>query len=364
MCSHFNQTWLSKRDGNAMKKLALLIVTLVASGLVNAADKKPVTLRIATLAPEASAWVQAMRQGAKDIKNRTAGRVVIKLYPGGIQGSDRQVLRKFRTSLQGGAFTPSAFADLYPDINLYSLPLTFESEAEAAYVRSRMDIHLINGLKAKGYICFGIAGTGFALIMSSKPIYSAADLKGKKVWVPEGDGVSYRSMQALGVSPQPLPLTDVLLGLRTNLIDIAPVSSLGALFMQWHTSVDYLTDMPLVYTYGFMVIKDTAFKRIDPKDREIVRQVMEKIYSDADAAIAVEDAKAKQVLLDHGMQRIVPSAAEVASIRKTMADSNRKLAQEGVISEALYDEMLRYIDEYRSKQESADENVTKGAEAA
>jgi len=351
-------------DENSMKILTLLILALAANGLAIAADQKPVTLRIATLAPEASGWVQAMRQAVSEIKSRTDGRVVIKLYPGGIQGSDQQVLRKFRTSLQGGAFTPSAFADIYPDINLYSLPLTFESEAEAAYVRSYMDIHLINGLQEKGYICFGISGTGFAIIMSSKPVYGADDLKGKKVWVPEGDAVSYRSLQALGVSPQPLPLTDVLLGLRTDLIDIAPVSSLGALFMQWHTSVDYLTDMPLVYTYGFMVIQERAFNKIGPADRKIVQQVMEKIYSDADAAIAVEDAKAKQVLLDHGMQRIVPSAAEVAKIRKTMAESNRALVKEGVVSEELYNELLRYIDEYRSEHASDAVDVVEGAEAA
>ena len=305
-----------------------------------------------------------MKEGGTEIKARTKDRVQIKFYCGGVLGSDKQVLRKMRIgNLQGGAFTPSAMADLYPDINLYSLPLTFQSVDEARYIRTRLDSRLIEGLEEKGFICFGFSHTGFALIMSSAPVYGIDDLKGMKVWVPEGDKVSYESLKALGVSPQPLPLTDVLMGLETKLIDIAPVSSIGALFMQWHTSVDYITDMPLVYTYGFMVIQKKVFNKIDADDQLIVREVIEKIYTETDAASADEDAKAKQALFDSGIERIVPEEAEVARIRKNLAESNRELAEKGVVSIELYEELLRYSDEYGSQHESDAEEATESAEA-
>ena len=101
---------------------------------------KAATLKIATVTPEGSQWMTDMRAGAKEIKERTEGRVQIKYYGGGVMGNDQKVLSRIRIgSLQGGAFTPSALAVQYSDLNLYGLPMVFDSEEEAAFVRARMD---------------------------------------------------------------------------------------------------------------------------------------------------------------------------------------------------------------------------------
>ncbi len=60
---------------------------------------------------------------------------------------------------------------------------------------------------------------GFAHIMSIRPIANLEDLQGLKVWVPDGDRISYEASKALGISPVTMPLTDVMTGLQTELID-------------------------------------------------------------------------------------------------------------------------------------------------
>ena len=231
-----------------MKKLLLTIFVLAFSVTAEAA-----TLKIATVTPEGSQWMKDMRASAKEIKERTEGRVQIKYYGGGVMGNDQKVLGRIRIGgLQGGAFTPSTLASQYPDLNLYGLPLVFDSEEEAAYVRQRMDERLSAGLEEAGWVNFGFAAGGFAVLMSNTPIDSLDDLKGKKIWVPEGDLVSRQSMASLKLSPVTLPLTDVLTGLQTGLIDIVAMSPIGALVLQWHTKVKYITELPLVYTLGFM----------------------------------------------------------------------------------------------------------------
>jgi TRAP-type C4-dicarboxylate transport system substrate-binding protein len=340
-----------EQDEHLMRKLIVVSVVLVAACLSAAANPAPVVLKIATAAPEASTWVKAMRQSSAEIKERTQGRVTIKYYAGGIQGSDAQVLKKIRIgNLHGGAFTPSAMNDIYPDINLYSLPLTFKTAAEAEYVRERMDARLIAGLEEKGFVSFGFAATGFAMVMSGDPIRSVADLKGKKVWVPEGDEVSYKAMEALSVSPTALPLTDVMVGLQTELLDIVPVSPIGALFLQWHTRVKYVTDMPLVYTFGFMVVDKKMFDKIDPEDRAIVKDVISRMYARFDATGTADNEEAFQALLNSGIKKVVPNDAEVEEIWATMSRANRDLANEGIISIDLYNAMLQYRDEYRNSQ--------------
>ncbi len=327
-----------------MNKLGLALLALLLGAAADAA-----VLKIATVAPEGSEWMKAMRQGASEIKERTEGRVQIKYYGGGVMGNDSKVLAKIRIgNLHGGAFTPSALQKIYPEISLYGLPLVFDSVEEANFVRSRLDDRILAGLENEGFVSFGFAATGFAVIMSNDPVKGLDDLKGKRVWVPEGDTISYASMEALSLSPVTLPLTDVLTGLQTGLIDIVVVSPIGALVLQWHTKVKYVTDIPLVYTMGFMALDKRALRKIDEADQAIVREVMARMYADFDKINIVDNEEALQALLNSGIESVAPDAGEFESIRKVLLKSNRSLAQEGEYSVDLYDEMMQHVEEYRT----------------
>ncbi len=329
-----------------MKKLFLTLATLAFSLPAYAA-----TLKIATATPDGTQWMDDMRAGAKEIKERTDGRVEIKYYGGGVKGDDKKVLGQIRIrQLQGGAFTPSALASQYPDLNLYGMPLIFDSEEEAAYVRSRLDARLQKGLEDAGFVNFGFATSGFAIIMSNTPVRSLSDMKGRRVWVPEGDAISYASMQALSLSPVTLPLTDVLTGLQTGLIDIVAIPPYVALILQWHTKVKYVTQVPLVYTFGFMAVDKKAFEKISPEDQAIVREVMGRIYSNFNEVNLVDNAAAFDALLKSGIERVEFDEEEYLKTRKVLLASNRQLGEQGKFSKELYDEMMRYVDEYRSQR--------------
>ncbi|MDH3350529.1 MAG: TRAP transporter substrate-binding protein DctP [Gammaproteobacteria bacterium] len=327
-----------------MKKFALIVSLLAFSGLTNAT-----VLKIATVAPEGSVWMEEMRAGAKEIKERTEGRVQIKYYGGGVMGNDAKVLGKIRIgNLHGGAFTPSALQKIYPEISLYGLPLTFDSEDEAAFVREHLDQTIKSGLEDKGFINFGFAATGFAVIMSNEPVRGLDDMKGKRIWVPEGDTISYASMEALSLSPVTLPLTDVLTGLQTGLIDIVAISPIGALVLQWHTKVKYVTDMPLVYTMGFMAVAEKSFNKLSAEDQAIVRDVMTATYSKFDKKNLVDNKAAMEALLNAGIERVVPDAEEIAHIRDVLSRSNRSMAENGEYSLELYDVMMQYVQDFRN----------------
>jgi TRAP-type C4-dicarboxylate transport system substrate-binding protein len=330
--------------GNSMKKFGLIVLVFLLAGLADAA-----TLKIATVAPEGSTWMKEMRAGAIEIRQRTEGRVQIKYYGGGIMGNATKVLGKIRIgNLHGAAFTPSAMQKIYPEISLYGLPLTFESVEEVEYVRARMDKTIQDGLEKAGFVNFGFASGGFAVLMSNDPVKGLGDMKGKRVWVPEGDTISYATMKALSLSPVTLPLTDVLTGLQTGLIDIVPMSPVGALVLQWHTKVKFITDMPLLYTMGFMVIDKRAFKKIEAADQQVVREVMTRTYTELDRASLSDNREAMQALLNTGIESVDVAPAEASEIRSTISRSNRGLAEQGEFSLDLYNEMLQFVEEYRN----------------
>ncbi len=328
-----------------MKKLLLTFLVLAFSVPVHAA-----TLKIATVTPENSQWMKDMRASAKEIKERTEGRVQIKYYGGGVMGNDKKVLSRIRLgSLQGGAFTPSALASQYSDLNLYGLPMVFDSEEEAAYARSRLDSKLARGLEDAGYVNFGFAAGGFAILMSNTPIDNLGDLKGKKVWIPEGDDISRRSMEALQLSPVSLPLTDVLTGLQTGLIDIVAMSPIGALVLQWHTKVKYVTELPLVYTLGFMAVDKRAFNKLSDEDQAIVREVMGRTYKNFDKQNLIDNRGALDALLNTGIESVPFDIEEYNEVRRILMASNAKFGDQGLFTQELFDEMLTYIEEYRAE---------------
>lgn len=331
-----------------MKRLIFTTLILALSMPLHAA-----TLKIATVTPEGSGWMTDMRASAKEIKERTAGRVQIKYYGGGVMGSDQKVLSRIRlNALQGGAFTPTSLANQYLDLNLYGLPMVFETEEEAAYVRGRMDAMLSEGLEDAGWVNFGFAGGGFAILMSNTPVARFEDLKGKKVWIPEGDRISRQAMEALSLTPVTLPLTDVLTGLQTGLIDVVAMSPIGALVLQWHTKIKYITELPLAYTVGFMAVNKRAFDKISAEDQAIVHEVMESTYRRFDEQNLIDNRDARDALLNAGIKTVPVEAAEYEKVRVALMELNHSLGEQGFFTPALYEEMLGYIEEYRATSES------------
>ncbi|HEV7559081.1 MAG TPA: TRAP transporter substrate-binding protein DctP, partial [Kofleriaceae bacterium] len=53
-------------------------------------------LRIATLAPSGSPWMEVLDKAQAEIKDKTAGRVTLKYFEGGSQGDERDFVQKIK----------------------------------------------------------------------------------------------------------------------------------------------------------------------------------------------------------------------------------------------------------------------------
>jgi TRAP-type C4-dicarboxylate transport system substrate-binding protein len=330
-----------------VNKSIALITTLFAVLWAGALSAQ--TLKIATIAPEGSSWMKDMRAGAKVIEQHTEGRVKFKFYGGGVQGNDKQVQRKMRTGqLHGGAFTSGAMNKFQADADIFALPLSFDSVEEARYVRSELEAELRQRLEDAGYVNFGFAAAGFAYMMSNKPMKTLSDLDGQKVWIPEGDPAGFAALRALGVAPVVMPLTDVMTGLQTDLLDSVTVPPVGAVVLQWHTRLKYITDVPVAYVYASLLIDSKAFSSLAPEDQVVVREVMEGIYRKFDQNGVKENRDAMQALLENGLQMVSPDRSEVAEWREIVSESHRRLAAEGTFDPELLERMQNLVIYYRN----------------
>jgi len=332
-----------------MKPILLKFLTFSLL-ILSAQHADAVTFKLATISPDGSYWMTKMREGADEIEKRTNGRVELKFYPGGVMGDDATVLRKIRLhQLQGAAVTGGALSGIYPDIQLYNLVLQFRNEKEVDYVRQKMDKELMQGLEQQGMVPLGFAEFGFAYMMSTVPIRTLADMRSQKAWAPDDNPIATKALQAFGISPTPLPLRDVLMGLQTGMINVVSGSPGGALALQWHSKIRYVTELPMLYLFGALIIDSQAFDKISAADQQIVRNVMARVSKEIDERSRQDNQQAIAALKNQGVEFVIPSPDDVDELKRTIAVTNEELEKTIGLSPEKVDELHRYLQEVRSQ---------------
>ncbi|MCP4995437.1 MAG: C4-dicarboxylate ABC transporter [Gammaproteobacteria bacterium] len=322
---------------------AITSLLLLLSPLAHA-----VTLKIATLAPDGSQWMKEMRASAKLIDQQTQGRVKLRFYPGGVMGNDRSVLRKIRVGqLHGGVLTSGSLSTIYPDIQIYTLPFLFSSMEQADKIRTSMDPVLLAGLKQKGWISFGFMEGGFAYFMSLHPLNDVDQLRQQKVWSPEGDLISRTALEAIDISPIPLPLTDVLTGLQTGLIDTVATSPIGAIALQWHTQVKHLADVPLIYLYATLAIKERSLNKLSREDRLTLDKILTEAVNRINRQNRQDHTKAMAALKKQGVIFDHPDPSQLQRWKNQVKQAVSDLIDGDLISKKLYQDLNRQLEEMR-----------------
>jgi TRAP-type C4-dicarboxylate transport system substrate-binding protein len=313
-----------------MSKFLLILMALL--GVFGCAEAAT-TIKIATVAPDGTAWMREMRAGADAVKNRTNDRVEIKFYPGGVMGDEPAVLRKIKIGqLQGGAFTGGELSQIDKDAQIYSLPFLFKTQAEVDKVRAQLDPLLKKSFEAAGFEAVGISGGGFAYLMSVKDIRNKGDLGAAKVWVPQGDRIAEAGFKAGGVTPIPLPLADVYTSLQTGLIDTVANTPAGAIAFQWHTKLKHMVDLPLTYVVGILVIDKKVLDSLSAEDQTEVNFELAAAFARLEKINRDDNAQAREALQKQGVAIFAPNVDETKSWEAVGETARKQLIADNEIT--------------------------------
>ena len=326
--------------------LALAVCFAIGAAAANTGN----LLKIATLAPEGSNWVKSLRSIDQEVREATDGRVGLKIYPGGVQGDEKVVLRKIRIGqLHGGGFGGQGISQIFPDLLALEMPFLFNDYGEIDHVLEAMDKFYRQGYEKSGYALLGWADIGFVHILSQQPIRTVEDIRSQKVWQLADEPITEVLFRLASVKSVPLTIPDVLLGLQTNLIDVVYASPAAAIVLQWFTRVKYLTRLPINYTLGAFLIDERAMRKMSAVDRVALTDIARRRMADLSRESRRENKDAMAVLQTHGIEMIDASPKDVETFRDLVAQTEAELTGTAFSKQA-HQLIQRHLREYRQAE--------------
>ncbi len=305
-------------------------------------------IKFATLAPEGSTWLKIMHQLDDELYERTGGKLGFRIYAGGVSGDEKDVLRKIRVGqLHAGGFTGVGMGEILPEVRVLDLPFLFFNYDEVDHVLAQIKDALARRFRERGFVLLGWAEVGFVHFFSKAPIRTQEDLKARKLWMWQGDPLAQAYFKALGVSPIPLALPDVLTSLQTGLVDTVYISPLGAIVLQWHTKVLYMSALPMADAIGAVLVSKKAFDRLPPEYQSLLVELAPKYMRRLVEQTRADNTRAIEELRRRGLKVVAaPPPEEVKRFLATGRDAQQSLVGR-LYSQELLDEVRRAVADYR-----------------
>ena len=224
-----------------------------------------------------SPWGQAGDIWAKLVKERTQGRIHIKLYPGVslIQGDQTREFSALRQGVIDMAVGSTInWSPQVRSLNLFSLPfLTPDYAAVDALTQGEVGKDIFKNREKAGVVPLAWGENGYRELSNSKrPVRTPEDLKGLKIRV-VGSPIFSDMFTALGANPTQMSWADAQPALASGAVDgqenplfMFTVLKMHTVGQKYVTTWGYMAD-PLV----FVVNKD-IWASWTPADQAIVRQ--------------------------------------------------------------------------------------------
>ena len=310
-------------------------------------ESKGSRIKMATLAPEGSSWMNAFKSLVEEVKGKTGNGIDFKIYPGGILGDERDVLRKMQIGqIQSAALSSGGLCSLYKDIHVFEIPMLFRSYEEVDYILDKMGPLFEKGLEESGYVLLGWSEGGFVYLMSNTPIQSIQDLKKTKVWIWNDSPMSKAIFDEAGIAAVPLSIPDVLVGLQSGMVDVVYAPPTGAISLQWFTQVKYLMDFPLIYMIGGLVVEKDVMDKLPEAHSAALVETFKSGMQPLKVQIRKENAEALQVMAKHGVQILSPDKESVAEFVALSEKAVKRLGATNFKPEIL-EELKAHLKAYR-----------------
>jgi TRAP-type transport system periplasmic protein len=306
-----------------------------------AALAQEVTIKLGTLAPQGSTWHSLIKEMGEKWAEISGGRVKLKIYAGGTQGSEGDMVRKMGVGqLQAASMSNIGLHDIVADPMVFSTPGLITAELYAK-VLPKVEARMNKQVEDKGYVVLSWAQVGAVHLFCTKPYATPEAASEAKVFAWDGDPASIEAFKLIGFKPVVLSSTDMVPSLQTgmiNCINSAPAFVLSArLFDKANKMMDY----PWSYLIGVTVVKKEVWEKIPADLRPKLIEVAKDVNARVDREVKRLNEDAIAAMKKQGLEvvKVDPGPWQKAAQRSWPAIRGK------VVSAPFFDEMVKLVEE-------------------
>ncbi len=238
-------------------QLAWVILFLAVMGFFGVsepafAQSKPVELSYSNFFPAPHKNTVLAGEWAKEVENRTQGRVKITIFPGGtLTPADKCYDGVVKGISDIGMSVLGYTRGKFPLTEVIDLPLGYKTGLVATTLINNY-YHHFKPKELEEVKVLYLHAHGPGLLYTKKAVYKLEDLKGMRI---RCTGLSAKVVSALGGTPVAMPMGDTYDALKRGMVEgsMAPQESLEG--WKWGEVVKYLTESyGSAYSTGFFVV--------------------------------------------------------------------------------------------------------------
>jgi TRAP-type C4-dicarboxylate transport system substrate-binding protein len=315
--------------------------------LASAAHADPVLLRMATPAPDGTAWARELRAFARDVQTHTSDALQMKWYLGGIAGDDVVAAERIKKGQLDGIGSGGMLCERVSP-TLRAMHMLAETRDESWFLLNRLRTDIDEEMKKGGFVFLAAAGLGPTVLFTREPIHTFDELKKTRLWIWELDEVARTIFPAVGMHTVPLPVTDGYKAYEENRTDGFVAVPMAALAFQWSAQTRYVTDLHMGFLNACVMVSQRAFDLVPAESREAFRAAGAKLQRRMEDMGRLQDEQ----LLKGGLfvkQGLTPRTAEPGlrdGYEKAARDARVKLAPQ-LAPRSQIEKVEHFLAEYR-----------------
>ncbi len=317
---------------------AALAAALVVPGngrVSNAGAEAASTIRIASLAPPGSSFVKVLKAWSRTLAKETEGRVELRVFSGGSEGDDRDLIRKIKAGkLDAAGVATTGLSLIAPEVQVLTAPGLLTTDAALDRARATLDARFQKMIEDGGFKLLTWGDGGKNRVFSSRPFSSPADLAKQPAWAGKDNPVVEEFVKAIGANPVRVGSSGVFPALGNKKLQVVPASAMAAVAFQWYTRLKAMTSSNFNIIVGGSVISKKKFDELTPADQKTLLDTAKRAAKKLDQIVQRDDERAYETLVSRGIA-VVDTATNQAAWDAAAKKARERLAERGVYSKSL-----------------------------
>lgn len=273
-----------------MRVSGTLAIVAAACALGAAAHAQTFTMKISspTINDLTQEWAKEFKSA---VESRANNRIKIEFYPANQLGQipatvEGTAMGTIEATIPASGF----FIGLEPRFQVFDAPGLFRDLAHAQRVFADAEVRakLASLGAAKGIEPVAILAHGPLMLLSHRPIRTAADFKGQKIRVPGAAPLQIEPFKKLGAAPVSMPLGEVLSAMQNRTIDGLIASATVFTAFKYYDIAKGLTTLPGSFLIAPVMANKNFLKSLGPELEAIVREEAFKAQQNSQK-FAIED---------------------------------------------------------------------------